>query len=551
MIRYFTSLTERQWARHDRRVQHGSDTRVPGCFRITIMSRPLPSATIARIASGHNETTTAAADILGAGGNAVDALIAAGWAACAAEPVLCSPGGGGHAMLRLRGRAPIVADFFTQTPCARRVDGVDFYPIQGNFGADVQEFHIGMGSAAVPGMVAGMFALHQRYASMPMTELVQPAIELARDGVELNAVQSEALRILEPIVRSEDRAAAMFGMCTSASPLPEPGRIFCNAPLADFLALVARHGAEYFYRGEIAAQIAAISTRNGGHISSSDLQRYRVRWRRPMHWRLDDGTRFWSNPPPAFGGLMVALMTQALALRLEQGTGFGSAAHLTALLDAMRASQNQRGELERPDCLKSSRVLMQAFRQLGQEHLMTARGTSHISVRDAAGNMAGMTLSNGEGCGRVVPDCGFMLNNMLGEQDLNRLGFHQWPRNRRLSSMMAPTLVERAGLRILLGSGGSNRIRTAIAQVLCNVMQFGMDLQAAVEAPRLHLEGNLLSVEFGGCNWPDGVGDWLARHYPDARRWPGRSLYFGGAHAVADDAQAADPRRMGAAWQQH
>lgn len=505
---------------------------------------------IARVASGHDKTTAAAADILGAGGNAVDALIAAGWAACAAEPVLCSPGGGGHAILRLRGRGPVVADFFTQTPSVRRMDGVDFYPIQGNFGADVQEFHVGMGSCAVPGMVAGMFALHCRYASMPMTELVQPAIELARTGVELNAIQSEALRILEPIVRTDDRAASMFGLHTRASPLPEPGRSISNPPLADFLALIARHGADSFYRGEIGAQIAAMSTRLGGHVSLEDLQRYRVRWRRPMHWQLADGTRFWSNPPPAFGGLMVALMTRALDGLLAPQAEFGSAAHLSALVEAMRASQDQRGELERPDCLKSSRLLMQAFRRLGRAHWMTARGTSHISVRDAVGNMVGMTLSNGEGCGRVVRGCGFMLNNMLGEQDLNRLGFHQWPLNRRLSSMMAPTLVERAGRRIVLGSGGSNRIRTAIAQALCNVMHFGMDLQAAVDAPRMHLEGELLSVEFGGGGWRDGAGEWLAENYPDARRWPRRSLYFGGVHAVADDAQAADPRRMGSAWQQ-
>lgn len=506
------------------------------------------SESIARVASGHSETTRAASQVLEAGGNAVDALIAAAWAACAAEPVLCSPGGGGHALLRLRGRAPVVADFFTQTPSVRRIDGLDFYPIHGNFGADVQEFHVGMGSVAVPGMVAGLFALHQRHASMPMTALVQPAVALARDGVELNAVQAEALRILEPIVRTDDDSARLFGLDSAESPLPERGRRIRNGPLADFLQLTARDGAERFYHGEVAARIAAMSQDHGGHLSLSDLQRYRVRWRRPMHWCLDARTRLWSNPPPAFGGLMVALMTRALVLRLAPNTSFGSAAHLDALVDAMRVSQDQRGELERPDYLSSSRMLMEAFRQLARDHALTARGTTHVSIRDAAGNLAGMTLSNGEGCGRVVPGCGFMLNNMLGEQDLNRLGFHNWPRNRRLSSMMAPTLVEHAGRRIMLGSGGSNRIRTAIAQVLCNVMHFGMGLQEAVDAPRLHLEGHALAVEFGGCGWREGMDGWLDDGYSDARRWPGRSLYFGGAHAVADDDQAADPRRQGAAW---
>lgn len=508
--------------------------------------RSMTDAT-ARVASGHAETTRAAAETLADGGNAVDALVAAGWMACVAEPIFCSPGGGGHALLRLRGRAPLVADFFTQTPSTRRIDGAEFFPIQGNFGVDAQEFHIGLGAAAVPGMVAGLFALQQRYATMPMTRLVEPAVALARAGVRLNPLQARALRILEPIVRASDEAARAFGLVSASGALPSAGDCPRNPALADFVETLARHGADSFYRGEIAARIAALSMRRGGHIGYSDLERYRVRWRRPMQWRLGGSTRVWSNPPPAFGGLMVALMTQALEARLAGDAAFGSAAHLDALVGAMRASEARRVELERPDCLGSSRVLMQAFRHLADSRVRTARGTTHISVRDRRGNLAGMTLSNGEGCGRAVPGCGFMLNNMLGEQDLNRLGFGNWPRNRRLSSMLAPTLVEHAGQRIVLGSGGSNRIRTAIAQVLYNVMHFGMDLQAAVDALRVHLEGDALAVEFEPEAWS---GQWLAARFPDARRWPGRSLYFGGVNAVSDRAQAADPRRRGAAWQQ-
>lgn len=503
---------------------------------------------IARVACGHPETTRAAASVLEHGGNAVDALIAAAWTACVAEPVLCSPGGGGHALIRMRARAPVVADFFTQTPAARRVEGPDFYPIEGNFGSEIQEFHVGMGAAAVPGMVAGLFAMNERLGTLPMAELVKPAVALAREGVALNAVQAEALRILEPIVRTDDESAQMFGLASASAPLPAEGDSIRNARLGEFMESIAGEGAQSFYRGDIASRIAGMSTIQGGHLSLSDLQRYRVRWRRPMQWRLNGDTRIWSNPPPAFGGLMVALMTQALARRLAPGTRFGSVVHLEALVEAMRLSQDQRGELERPDCLSSSRVLMQAFRHLGQSRIRTARGTTQISIRDRDGNLAGTTLSNGEGCGRVVPGCGFMLNNMLGEEDLNRLGFENWPRNRRLSSMMAPTLVEHAGTRIMLGSGGSNRIRTAIAQVLCNVMHFGMDLQTAVEAPRLHLEGDVLSIEHGRPGWSEAADAWLDAGFPDARRWDGRSLYFGGVHAVTDADQAADPRRLGAAW---
>jgi gamma-glutamyltranspeptidase/glutathione hydrolase len=500
---------------------------------------------IARVASGHAETTRAAAAVLEAGGNAVDALIAAGWTACVAEPVLCSPGGGGHALVRGFGRGPVIADFFTHTPGAPRAGGAEFYPITGNFGSDVQEFHIGLGAAAVPGTVAGLFELHRRFARLPMPELAAPAAALARAGVRLNEVQAEALRILEPIVRASDAGARVFGLPSAGAPLPDCGETVTNPELGDFIEATARAGVDDFYRGDVAMAIAAMSM-NGGHLTAEDLARYRVRWRRPMHWRLAGDIRVWSNPPPAFGGLMVALMTRALAARLQRGAAFGSASHLDALTGAMRLSEAQRGELERPDCLASSRLLMQAFRRLGEDHPRARRGTTHISVRDRRGNLAGMTLSNGEGCGRAVPGCGFMLNNMLGEEDLNRLGFDRWPRNRRLSSMMAPTLVQRGNRRILLGSGGSNRIRTAIAQVLCNVMHFGMALDDAVVAPRIHLEAGRLAVEAG---WPAATADWLDRRHPDALRWPGRSLFFGGVHAVADDAQAADPRRSGAAWQ--
>ncbi|MGK7297230.1 MAG: gamma-glutamyltransferase [Candidatus Wenzhouxiangella sp. M2_3B_020] len=502
----------------------------------------------ARVASGHPDTTRTAADILEAGGNAVDALIAAAWTACVAEPVLCSPGGGGHAIVRGFGRAPVVADFFTQTPGARRVEGTDFYPIQGNFGADQQEFHVGLGAAAVPGLVAGLFELHRRFASVPMPTLAAPAVALAHRGAVLNEVQAEALRILEPIVRTDDASARMFGLEDAEARLPAAGDEICNSALADFIEFVARSGSDSFYRGETAMAIAALSDDYGGHLTRDDLARYRVRWRRPMQWRLDHGARVWSNPPPAFGGLMAALMTQGLAARLPAEATFGSPDHLDALTGAMRVSESQRGELERPDCLGSSRILMQEWRRLGQAHVMASRGTTHISIRDRAGNLVGMTQSNGEGCGRVVPGRGFMLNNMLGEEDLNRLGFDNWPRNRRLSSMMAPTLVERDGEGIVLGSGGSNRIRTAIAQVLCNVMQFGMTLQQAVDAPRIHLEGDRLAIEFDKGSWPDETDRWITERFPDALRWPGRSLYFGGAHAVSDAAQAADPRRGGAAW---
>lgn len=498
------------------------------------------------IASGHAETTRAAVAVLQDGGNAFDALIAAAWAACVAEPLLCSPGGGGHALLKPNDRAPVIVDGFARAPARQDPNAHDFFPIEGNFGTDRQVFHIGLGAAAVPGLVAALFSIHARLASRPMPELVGPAIALARRGVVLNRAQHYALDILQPIVRACDGAARLFGLRNADADLPEPGARVKNPELGDFLERLAIFGEAMFYRGEIAATIAA-SCLAGGHLRLGDLVDYRARWRRPLRWQLAGNVTLWSNPPPAFGGLMVAMMTQALDTLLVEATEYGAEAHVRALINAMRESEARRCRLERPEHFRSTRALRQAFVRLGRERALSARGTTHISVRDTAGNLAGMTLSNGEGCGRVLPGCGFMLNNMLGEQDLNPLGFGRWPPRRRLASMMAPTLVGFGARRILLGSGGSNRIRTALAQVLCNLIRFDMPLPKAIEAPRMHFEQGALGVEQAG-SWPDSAKNFLAREFPDARQWPGRSLFFGGVHAVGRGEAAADPRREGAVW---
>jgi gamma-glutamyltranspeptidase/glutathione hydrolase len=177
-----------------------------------------------------------------------------------------------------------------------------------------------------------------------------------------------------------------------------------------------------------------------------------------------------------------------------------------------------------------------------------SRGTTHISVADAAGNIASLTVSNGEGCSYVLPGTGIMLNNMLGEEDLNPGGFHQWKEGSRLASMMSPAVAELAdGTRYALGSGGANRIRSAITQVLINLLDFGMSLEQAVAAPRIHLEGDMLSIEAG---LGDEAMQALESSAPRTHLWPEKNLFFGGVHAVSvtpagEFHGAGDPRRGG------
>ncbi|MFP4209432.1 MAG: gamma-glutamyltransferase [Wenzhouxiangella sp.] len=497
-----------------------------------------------RIATGHAQTTQAARDVLDGGGNAADAAVAAALAACLAEPLLASLGGGGHALVQRDGQAPQALDFFAQTPRLRRSGDLDFFPIIGNFGPDTQEFHVGMASIATPGVVAGLFALHERHGRLPVRELVAPAVRLGREGLTLNKVQAFTLAILEPIVRATDPGARVFGLADKTAPLPTEGEPLRNAELADFLEALGEEGSAFFYQGEAARRLARDSVEQGGHLRLEDLSGYRARWRRPLRWRYRDAV-LWSTPPPAFGGIMLALACQRLALHLGPRDGFGSPAHLQALCLAMAESEDLRAQLEQPRLLASDRALRAAFAGLsGQSHQVSRRGTTHISIDDGRGLAVALTLSNGEASGYVIPETGIIMNNMLGEEDLNRSGFHNWPTNRRLASMMAPTIIRRGEHRYLLGSGGSNRIRTALAQVICNLIDFGMDLRSAVNAPRIHLERGHLSVELAEA-WPPEAQDWLMTHFRGARAWPERNLFFGGVHAAGPDSAAADSRRGG------
>jgi gamma-glutamyltranspeptidase/glutathione hydrolase len=190
--------------------------------------------------------------------------------------------------------------------------------------------------------------------------------------------------------------------------------------------------------------------------------------------------------------------------------------------------------------------LLAEYRAAVAGHPVNNRGTTHISTIDSAGNLASMTLSNGEGCGHLLPGSGIMLNNMLGEEDLNPDGFNRWPCDVRVSSMMAPTLAYDHNRLVAIGSGGSNRLRTAILQTLSNLIDFNMSPEIAVNAPRLHIERGHLDIEPG---FEETSVAPLLQAYPQHRRWSSHNLFFGGTHTVCWDGRqftgAGDPRRGG------
>lgn len=482
-----------------------------------------PARQTGAVACGHPLTRDAAVAMLSAGGNAFDAVAAGLWAACVAEPLLASPGGGGFLLARpVRGEA-LVYDFFAQTPRTKRpLDEIDFREILTDFGPAQQAFHVGLGSAATPGLVAGVFAFHEELGRLPAAEVIAPAVAAARAGVPVRRMQAYVASILTRIVGATQGARDVF---MPGGRLIAEGDVHRQPDLAAFLEALGREGPDLMYRGEIASAVERACRDGGGHLSRTDFEAYRVVRRAPLVQSYRGRTML-TNPLPASGGVLVAHGLDVLR-PLPPGADPGGEGEAKRVLSALAAMDRMR--LSEPPA---------------------GNGTTHISVIDPHGGAAAATVSNGEGCGWVVPGGGFMLNNMLGESDLQPKGFGRWPPDVRLASMMAPTIVDDpASPRVVvLGSGGSNRIRSAILQVLVALIDFELPLSEAIARPRFHVEGARLEVEGGVA--PEVAAALLPR-WPDHRVWPDRNLFFGGVHAVerapTGCTAAGDPRRGGAA----
>lgn len=511
------------------------------------------------MAAGHPVTASAAAEILRAGGNAFDAALAALFASCVAEPVLASLGGGGFLTARPATAQPLLYDFFAQTPQHRpREFELDFYPIVADFGTAQQEFHIGMGSIATPGVIKGVFAIHRELCHMPLREIIQPACEAARNGIQVNSFQHYISEVVSPIILSSPEALQLHASQQKPGTIAAPDETLYNPAMADGFEILALEGEALFYRGEMGRQLVDDCHAGGGCLTQADLESYRVARRAPLALNYH-GNRLFTNPPPATGGILIAF---TLALLEPERLGqfpVNSSDHLGRIGHAMQLTQQLRNATDSGTEIAASveeRILsselLDSYRAIMRDHKSFSRGTTQISIADSAGNLASMTLSNGEGSGYVLPGCGIMLNNMLGEEDINPHGFNQWPLDRRIASMMSPSLVITGnGDAIAVGSGGSNRIRSAVLQVLVNLIDFGMAIDEAVEQPRLHFESDLLNLEAGP---PENSVLALRKQFADLRIWPDKNLFFGGAHTVMRKQDGAlsgsgDSRRGGVCYQ--
>jgi gamma-glutamyltranspeptidase/glutathione hydrolase len=301
-----------------------------------------------------------------------------------------------------------------------------------------------------------------------------------------------------------------------------------------FLAGAEDHGID----GEAARRVARDMRAGGGLLTASDWSAYRVVEREPLRARYR-GRELLANPPPSLGGSLVVLALRLLGRCDPISAGFGSQGHLCALLAVMQEVDRLREQRLGGDA--GGRDLEASAARVR----VASGGTTHVSVVDAEGNAASMSTSNGEGSGYVVPGSGIMLNNMMGEDDLHPEGFHASAPGLRVASMMSPSILCRDGeLELALGSGGSKRIRSALVQVIVDLLDFGMGVRDAVEAPRIHWDGACAQVEPG---FEPAVLDAVARRWA-VNPWPVRDVYFGGVHAVGavgNGEGAGDSRRAG------
>ena len=472
----------------------------------------------AAVAAGSAGTVAAAVAALSAGGNAVDAAIAAGFASAVAEPTLSSLGGGGFLLVRAPGTPPVILDFFVDVP---GLGGNDVTPavetLSVTYGASAQQqFHVGWGTIATPGCFAGYLDAHRRWGRLPLADVVAPAIDAARTGVALDEVQLAFIRVIGAILQVTPESQRLYAA-------PIAGQPFRDEPYARLLEAIASGQITGPADPTYADPLVDAMRANGGLVTHRDLQSYTPVQRAPISsTRLGTSARIWTNPPPSFGG---SIVLEALGLTPTTGD---PGALWPALASALAEATARR-------------------RQVDPTSPQATRGTTHISVIDGDGMVAALSVSNGSGSGVAVN--GISFNNMLGEEDLNPLGLHAQAPGTRMGSMMAPTLVEGAdGSLLALGTGGSERIRSSLSGVIARHLDHTATVADSIGAPRVHPGDSLIDVEPG--HDPATIAALRAQGI-GLREWDEADLYFGGVHAVrrAPDGSVmaiGDVRRGGA-----
>ncbi len=497
-----------------------------GVFAARAAAAPMrpTHAAHAMVTSVHALASQAGVDIMKQGGNAVDAAVATGFALAVVHPSAGNIGGGGFMLVRMNDGKLHFLDFREKAPAAAKADM--YLDSQGNVIPNASL--VGYKAIGVPGSVAGMVHAQKKWGKLPLAKVMEPAIRLARDGYAL--AYEDALNLKDEVLTSFPESKRIFQRDGNYF---QPGDVFKQPELARTLERIAQNPDD-FYHGEMARQIAASVQKGGGLITVKDLADYEVKEREPIRGTYR-GLEIYSAPPPSSGG--VALVE---ALNILEGYDLGklgnrSAESIHLAIEAFRRAFYDRAEfmgdpdfsripvaqlvdkkygaawresvnpdkasasnaLKRPDMFKDLDRYAATHPQPKAVH--EPEHTTHYSVVDADGNAVAVTttLNMGFGSGVTVEGLGFLLNDEMDDFSSkpgvpNGFGLIQGPANaigpgKRPLSAMTPTIITRDGkLLLVLGSPGGPTIITTVLNVLTGVVDYGMNIQEAVNAPRFH-----------------------------------------------------------------
>lgn len=498
------------------------------------------------VASPSAISRDAGVGVVADGGNAVDAAIAAAIVAMTTEPGIVSLMGGAFVNVWPASTAPEVIDGNCEMPgrgLPPEAFGQGLRQVVTSYGGGVTMW-VGHGSVANSGAVPALAMARERHGSLPWARLVGPASRACRQGYPVGGASALYLGYVRDSLFGLDREAHSLVTGSDGHTL-RAGETTTNPRLAEVLDLLAAQGPSLLTTGEVGRVLVAMMAENGGLVTRADVTAYEPVVREPVQRRLA-GWTLALNPPPAIGGPLLSVMLGELARRDDWSE--------TDVIDIQRSvlAYRQRVHDHSWDLATDGHRLLEAVERYGLKGLPTSASTAHVSAVDSDGLACSITMSAGYGAGMTIPGTGLLLNNALGEPELNRLGLHAISPGTRLASNMAPTTGRGPdGQSLAIGSPGADRITTALMQVLARTCLRGEGLQDAVNAPRLHVRVHADQPDRVDYEQDPAIAAAVDASGLERYVYDEPHMYFGGVGAALRHADgtleaAGDPRREAA-----
>lgn len=509
----------------------------------------MATTTRAAIASESPNTVEAGRQLAEMGGNAVDIAVGSALAATVSEALMCSLGGSAFIAIKIPGEEPELidgADVMPPIPPEARQDRDSLWHQANIPYGDGITVNVGHASVAVPGMLRALELAWQRHGSLPWSELLGPAVALARSGTTANQTLVNWLGMAGKAVFFQQAESRETFFPDGETPL-QHGEFYKPPHLDSSLELIAREGADALYRGDLGHAFAQEITGNGGFVTRSALAAYQPRVRQPITL-ASHGFQLALNPPPSIGGAMTGSMVRMYDNLWREDMSEAQKIEAIARIQRMMFSlREQEGSAEWSD-ERAAQIMEKAWLQRFFDKTFSPN-TMHMSTATADGTVVAITMSNGYGSGISIPGTGIPTNNSLGEPELNPGGYFRIPEGGRLVSNMSPTVAwHDDGTTLAMGSPGASRITTTIFQGWRRFAFDDLGFEDMVRAPRLHVEQ--VGGEFVLQHEP-GIDTSLAAKHFKLRAFDGPDMYFGALNVAGSDAGGnlhalADSRRHGA-----